>query len=415
MKNTVFFSWQATRSAREGRNLIEKALKMAIEKVANDAEVEPALRDGLDLDKDTKNVPGNPPIFDTILRKIGKAAVFVPDLTAIAKREDGELIPNANVLIEYGWALKSLSYHSILPVMNTAHGDPKTEKLPFDLSHLRHPITYHLAEGAGDADLRKECKSLAAVLEGALRTILDSEEFKARLPKPPEPPVFPRQQALDGDARFRAKGKPLGVIRETMNKFLGKAETTSLLLGAGTAYWFRMMPINDPGRLWRVQEIKQVAVELSVAPILHIAGSIGFVDGGDGGGFYGIEGGNTTRSVAYVFRTGEIWMLDSWLAQIPSYLELDESAFAQTLEIAARVLSDGFVVSGPYQWEAGFEGIGGRMLTLRENAQRTWGTSVREDVKGAGTFSIGDNANVTLRPFFEEIFDAFGSKRTTRN
>ena len=73
---------------------------MAIEKVANDVEVEPALREGLDLDKDTKNVPGNPPIFDTILRKIEKAAVFVPDLTAIAKREDGELIPNANVLIE---------------------------------------------------------------------------------------------------------------------------------------------------------------------------------------------------------------------------------------------------------------------------------------------------------------------------
>ena len=388
---------------------------MAIVKVVNDAEVEPALRDGLDLDKDTKNVPGNPPIFDTILRKIEKAAVFVPDLTAIAKRDDGELIPNPNVLIEYGWALKSLTYHSILPVMNTAHGDPKTEKLPFDLSHLRRPITYHLAEEATDADLQTECKSLATSLEGALRTILNSEEFKERLPKPPAPPAFPRQKALDGDARFRAKGKPLGVIRETMNKFLGKAETSSLFLGGGTAYWLRMMPLHDPGRLWPVQDIKQLAVELSVAPILHIAGSTGFVDGGDGGGFYGMEGGDTTRSVAYVFKSGEIWMVDSWLAQIPRFLELNELAFAQTLEMAANVLSERFSVGGLYQWEVGFEGIGGRMLTLRENVQRTWGTSVREDIRSTGTFSAGDNAAETLRPLFEEIFDAFGSKRPNRN
>jgi hypothetical protein len=280
---------------------------------------------------------------------------------------------------------------------------------------LRRPITYHLAEDATDADLRKECKSLATTLEGALRTILHSEEFKARLPKPPEPPAFPRQKALEGDARFRAKGKPLGVIRETMNKFLGKAETSSLFLGGGAANWLRMMPLHDPGRIWRVQDIKQLAVELSMAPILHNAGRIGFVDGGDGGGFYGIDGGNTTRSIAYMFKTGEIWMVDSWLAQIPRFLELDESAFAQTLEIAARVLSDRFAVASPYQWEVGFEEIGGRMLTLRENVQRTWGTSVREDVKGTGTFSAGDNATETLRPFFEEIFDAFGSKRPKPN
>lgn len=415
MKHSVFFSWQATRSAREGRNLIEKALKMAIEKVANDVEVEPALRDGLDLDKDTKNVPGNPPIFDTILRKIEKAAVFVPDLTAIAKREDGELIPNANVLIEYGWALKSISYHSILPVMNTAYGDPKKEKLPFDLSHLRHPITYHLPEGASDADRRSERNSLATTLENALRTILESEEFKARFPKPPEPPAFPRKRALEGNARFRAKGKPLGVIRETMNRLLGKPESTPLLLGGGATCWFRIMPVSDPGRTWRVQDIKQVAGDLSVVPILHISGHTGFVDGGDGGGFYAMEGGHSTRSVAYVFKTGEIWIIDSWLAQVPQYVELHEPAFARTLEISATVLSERLKVAGPYQWEAGFEGIKERMLVLRENSQRTWGTSARNLVKGAGTFNIGDNLAATLTPFFEEVFDAFGSKRPKRN
>jgi hypothetical protein len=37
--------------------------------------------------------------------------------------------PNPNVLIEYGWALKSLTYNSIVPLMNTFYGEPKPEDL----------------------------------------------------------------------------------------------------------------------------------------------------------------------------------------------------------------------------------------------------------------------------------------------
>ncbi len=69
MAQFIFFSWQSSRSPREGRNLIERALKIAIENLSEDAALEEAIRDGLDLDKDTKNVPGNPPIFDTILER----------------------------------------------------------------------------------------------------------------------------------------------------------------------------------------------------------------------------------------------------------------------------------------------------------------------------------------------------------
>src|ERR1700680_4196047 len=81
MSRTVFFSWQVDRPPREGRNLIEKALEKAISGIAHDAMVEQAVRQGLVVDKDTKGVPGSPPIFTTILGKIERAAVFVPDLT----------------------------------------------------------------------------------------------------------------------------------------------------------------------------------------------------------------------------------------------------------------------------------------------------------------------------------------------
>ena len=90
MSRTVFFSWQSDRPKEEGRDLIEQALEDAVEKIAADITVEEAIRDGLELDKDTKGVPGSPPIFETILNKIDKASVFIADLTFCGNRCTGE-------------------------------------------------------------------------------------------------------------------------------------------------------------------------------------------------------------------------------------------------------------------------------------------------------------------------------------
>lgn len=51
----------------------------AIDRLRADVEIEPSLRKDLELDKDTKNVPGSPAIFDTILLKIEAARVVVSD------------------------------------------------------------------------------------------------------------------------------------------------------------------------------------------------------------------------------------------------------------------------------------------------------------------------------------------------
>jgi hypothetical protein len=97
------------------------------------------------VDRDTQGVPGVPPIVDTIFHKIDSATIFVPDLTFVGKRIDRRPTPNPNVLVEYGWALKSLRYTRIIPVMNVAFGEPTPETMPFDMRHLRHPkCTYSL-------------------------------------------------------------------------------------------------------------------------------------------------------------------------------------------------------------------------------------------------------------------------------
>ncbi len=410
MTHTIFFSWQASRNARECRNLIEQALKMALEGLAQDATLEQALRDGLELDKDTKNVPGSPPIFSTVLAKIDKAVVFVPDLTAVAKREDGELLPNSNVLIEYGWALKTLSHLRMIPVMNTAYGNPKLERLPFDLAHLRFPITFHLPEGASDSDRRNVRHSLAKELSSALKTVFESEEFKVRMPEPTKPRDFHRQKHIVGSrARFRFDSKPLGLASDPFAQLTGQPESSQVQLDKGAACWFRFMPTVDSGRRLSVVEIKERAMELSVMPILHMAQSIGFVRGSDGGGFYSVEGGTTTRSVAYVFKTGEIWLVDSWLAQVP-YVELNENAFTEKLRRCADISINRLALPGPYQWEAGFEGISGRMLVL-PGFDRARGTAVEERVYAVGRLTPEGDPVKSLEPFFEKVFDCFGVRR----
>jgi hypothetical protein len=180
MSRTVFFSWQDDRAKKEGRNLIERALEIAVSRIAKDTKVEEAVRDGLEVDKDTKGVPGSPPIFPTILDKIDRAAIFVPDLTFVGTRPDGRATPNPNVLIEYGWALKSLGYFSIVPVMNEAHGAPTRQSLPFDLASFRFPITYNVPDAADDATRRAEREQLAKSFEAALKGVFESTEFRKR-------------------------------------------------------------------------------------------------------------------------------------------------------------------------------------------------------------------------------------------
>jgi hypothetical protein len=70
----VFFSWQADTETRGGRNLIERALERAAARISADTEIEEAARD-IAVDRDTKDVPGSPPIVDTIFRKIDEASV----------------------------------------------------------------------------------------------------------------------------------------------------------------------------------------------------------------------------------------------------------------------------------------------------------------------------------------------------
>ena len=181
-QQTVFYAWQSDRDSKLTRYFIRDAAEEAIKTLATHPTIEDAER--LVLDHDTKGVGGMPDIVHTILDKIDACSIFLADLTFAGKSEPGtaqgnpKLLPNPNVMIELGWAMKSVSANRIISIMNTAFGPP--EELPFDLRSRRHPIQYHLPswDAADRAEVRKK---LVGDLRDAMRLILESAPPVARI------------------------------------------------------------------------------------------------------------------------------------------------------------------------------------------------------------------------------------------
>lgn len=168
MTKTVFWSWQSDMPARETRDVIREALKIALGRIAID--LEPAERP--EIDQDTRNVAGSPDIVATILAKIDSAAVFVADVTPIAVSEGAKHLANPNVLIELGYAKRSLGLERVITVWNTALWNSRVEDLPFDMRQKRAPISFSLKSGASKPELATARDQIAKELEDRVRASL---------------------------------------------------------------------------------------------------------------------------------------------------------------------------------------------------------------------------------------------------
>jgi len=178
MPHHVFYSWQSDTPNNVGRNFVERCLERAIGQLQADAEIDMPDRE-IEVDRDTHDVPGSPPIMEIVFGKIDRAAVFLADMTYVAERQGGGRSPNPNVCIEYGWALKALSWRRVIAVMNTAVGHPDDFELPFDVRHTRRPIIYALAEDADAATRTAAREGLVKALTGALKAIFGDAAARA--------------------------------------------------------------------------------------------------------------------------------------------------------------------------------------------------------------------------------------------
>ena len=123
----LFLSWQSDR--KDCRNFVSSVLEKIPQKVADLVTIT--------IDRDTVNVPGSPDIGDTIFEKIERCDLFIADISLINERDCGfRLTPNPNVLIELGYAMKTLGWERILLLQCEDYGD--IEQLPFDITWIIH-------------------------------------------------------------------------------------------------------------------------------------------------------------------------------------------------------------------------------------------------------------------------------------
>lgn len=156
MAATIFWAWQDTLPRATNRTLIERALEGAARAIHDDGSiaVEPAVV------RDTSGEPGSPDIVATIFARIEVCDVFVCDVSLI----DG--VPNPNVLIELGYAIRAHGWGRVVMVFNTAFG--AVEDLPFDLRGKR-VLKYEACED--DAERAPVRRALESTLRRACDAI----------------------------------------------------------------------------------------------------------------------------------------------------------------------------------------------------------------------------------------------------
>jgi hypothetical protein len=416
VNHKIFYSWQSDRPGKLCRSFIESALDKAIVEIAKELTLESAERPTtFEIDKDTKGVSGTPPIVETIFAKIDDAVAFVADLTFVGKRdEDDRPIPNPNVLIEYGWALKSRTHSRVIGVMNTAYGEPDETNLPFNMKHLRWPIAYHLPSGADDIEKAKVRASLVKSLKVALKAITDNEKLNAE-PIVPELTKFVPVEPQNGPARFRAKDAPLGRVDAMMSMDGGPLKLTE-----GSAFWLRLMPTSHQARAWKITELKERATRADrFFPPLnhHLFTNFNYFRGSDGFGVCECNSGTQlTRAAVFLFKTGEVWGIDSASLANNDVLAIAEQSFVDFFKRGVQFLEEDLKIAAPYRWIAGVEGTSDRFLYRPDPPGRHYisskvGPCMQTEIIVEGTYNKSEAVHLSLRPFFEAIYDACGAER----
>jgi hypothetical protein len=407
---TVFYSWQTDSPPRINRTLIEDALKQALGQINVAAEVVNAARgEEIKLDKDTAGLPGTPPIVETIFRKIDQCAVFVPDLTFVARTKNGRPTPNPNVLIEYGWVLKSRGYERIVAVMNSAYGEPSETDLPFNMRHLRWPIRYTLP--AADATRSAVRMRLVDRLAEAIQAVITNGRLDPR-------PAFEETPSTYDKAVYFQKNEQLAV---RPGRITEKDERCSMP-ATGAKMFLRLIPTNLRNIVSPTQALK-MAREGHLAPF-----SLARIRGGEwyDRNKYGavVDRGDAPVifELTQLFKNGEIWGISSKLElfkkQVGYGVVVDgyEDAFVRALDNYRNFAKSTLIAELPLRFIAGLTGIeefkiqAPRGMTFG-GFEKYAGRAVEAHIVFEGTVDWSTPSLEVLRPFFEAVWDTFGLQR----
>jgi hypothetical protein len=408
----VFYAWQSDRLERLNRHLIRFALNLAAKSISDDRAVDIRVR----IDADTEDVLGHVPVTDTTLKKIAVCDAFVPDLTFVAVTEAGKLVPNPNVMLEYGYAFRAKSHSVMIPVMNTAYGP--AEELPFDMAHLRHPLQYHLPATATNAERRLARKALTEEFERILRLMI------AEAPVPQTTP-FQEAQSVASSGFFFPRAAAIATFG-----FPGEQEYR---FEGDKVIYLRLFPKYSDGQ--------PKPGRAGVKVLLHDRRAVNPMSATSGGiasandyGWVAIDPryNNMTQGITQAFPTGELWGINSQVFNLVAIrrniVSQEEAAtafgvisaeklYTHALENYVSVATSEMKLKPPFVVELGAVGLKGVYMGAPhpEFSGGNYYGPIREaslvrrydllDTQRAALFDI-------LRQFFDELYDVAECSRS---
>lgn len=129
----VFYSWQSDLPKDSNFNAIYCCLQEAAASICKSNP-----ENQIQIDQATRGKSGSPDIPSVIFEKIHKCDIYIADISIISPKRARRKTPNPNVLIELGFAIKSIGWDRIILLFNNNYGKIPDD-LPFDIS--KHRIT----------------------------------------------------------------------------------------------------------------------------------------------------------------------------------------------------------------------------------------------------------------------------------
>lgn len=411
MAITIFYSWQSDITSKLNRNFIEDALEKAIKRLGQHIEIQEALREeGMELDKDTKGVPGTPPIVEVIFNKISKCGIFVPDLTFVGKSHKNRLLPNPNVLIEYGWALREVSYSRIIAVMNSAFGEPTDANMPFNMRHLRNPITYHLDETIDEKERAQIKENLVSNLYNALEAIFKSGILTQ---------LNEKQNDFDG---VPSTSNPSTFLQpgETFVDPI-RSGTQGLIIPNVQRLFLRIIPQKPVDNIKSSKIALQLAQTGNLFPMSRGDISYSFRRNKYGAYACSSEDGRVIN-FTQLFKSGELWGIDAHSIEKNRLMEranVDfgffpfgafEQIFVMTLDHYLKFARDILKLPIPLKFIAGATDVLGYRMAVR--GTKVLGNVVEDHITFEGIIEdYLQEPRIILGSFFEHVWEECGLER----
>ncbi|KUO52975.1 MAG: hypothetical protein APF76_02780 [Desulfitibacter sp. BRH_c19] len=161
MKLNIFYSWASDLPSNKNRRLINDCIDKAMRNIYSRYK----MISEYVIETDSRNELGTPDLAQTIFSKIDVCDIFIADISIINGRGDSRLTPNPNVLVELGFASKSIGWSNIICIYNSEYAE--VEKLPFDIRY-RKPICYNTS-----TDIASAKKLLTKLLESSIAEIIE--------------------------------------------------------------------------------------------------------------------------------------------------------------------------------------------------------------------------------------------------